>query len=140
MSSNYNDFNRNLIADLRANGGKATSGPFLGRDVLIVTSKGAKTGEARETPLAYTRAGDGYVIIASKGGAPSHPGWYHNLKSNPDVTVEVLGETLTAVAEEQHGAERDRLYAAQAAKMPAFAEYETKTTRKIPLFILKPKG
>ena len=140
MSANYNDFNRNLIADLRANRGKATSGPFLGRDVLIVTSKGAKTGEPRETPLAFTRAGDGYVIIASKGGAPSHPGWYHNLKTNPEVTVEVLGETLTAVAEEQHGAERDRLYAAQASKMPAFAEYETKTTRKIPLFILKPKA
>ena len=85
--SSFHDFNRNLIDDLRAHGGKATSGPFLGRDVLILTTKGAKSGEKRENPLVYTRRGDHYVIVASKGGAPTHPSWYHNLLEHPDVTV-----------------------------------------------------
>ena len=71
--SSFANFNRDLIADLRAHGGRATSGPFLGRDVLILTTKGAKSGESRENPLVYTRDGDHYVIVASKGGAPTHP-------------------------------------------------------------------
>src|ERR1700719_4062655 len=77
------------IADLRTNHGKATSGPFMGRDVLILTTKGARSGETRETPLVYTRDGNHYVIVASKGGAPTHPNWYHNLRKHPEVTVEV---------------------------------------------------
>jgi len=137
MSSSLNDFNTNLIADLRANKGHATSGPFVGRNVLIVTSKGAKTGEPRETPLAYSVAGEGYVVIASKGGAPTHPGWYHNFKQNPEVTVEVGEEKFPAIAEEKHGEERERLYAAQAALMPAFAQYQAGTSRTIPLFVLR---
>ena len=75
----YSSFNEPLIADLRAHGGQATSGPFVGRPVLILTTVGAKSGQPRETPLAYTRDGDSYVVIASKGGAPTHPAWYHNL-------------------------------------------------------------
>jgi F420H(2)-dependent quinone reductase len=73
VSTTYSDFNKNLIADLRANGGQATSGPFRGGSVLILTTTGAKSGEMRENPLAYTRAGVNYVVIASKGGAPTHP-------------------------------------------------------------------
>src|SRR5450759_5685254 len=78
MSTSFQEFNRNLIKDLRTNG-KATSGPFEGRKVLILTTKGAKSGEVRENPLVYTRDGDHIVIVASKGGAPTHPAWYHNL-------------------------------------------------------------
>ena len=72
MSTSFQEFNRNLIKDIRANG-KATSGPFEGRDVLVLTTKGARSKEVRETPLVYSRDGDHYVIIASKGGAPTHP-------------------------------------------------------------------
>src|ERR1700716_1258684 len=98
MSGRWNDFNRALIADMRAHGGKATSGPFMGRDVLILTTRGAKSGEVREIPLVYTRDGDRYVIIASKGGAPTNPSWYHNLVTTPDVTLEILGEKFPARA------------------------------------------
>ncbi len=89
--SSFADFNRDLITDLRAHQGKATGGPFMGRDVLILTTKGAKSGEIRETPLVYTRDGDKYVIVASKGGAPTNPAWYHNLRTHPEVTIEVGG-------------------------------------------------
>ena len=133
----YKAFNENLIADLRANGGKATSGPFVGRPVLILTNVGARTGEVRETPLAYSRDGERFVVIASKGGAPTHPAWFHNLVANPEVKVEVLGEEFKARARVAEGAEHDQLYAAQAAEMPTFAEYQKKTERKIPAIVLE---
>ena len=138
MSTTYEDFNRNLIADLRANAGRATSGPFSGGSLVILTTTGAKTGETRENPLVFTRDGDNYVVIASKGGAPTHPGWFHNVVANPDVEVEVLGETIPARARVAEGAEHDRLYAAQARLMPAFADYQKRTTRKIPVIVLEP--
>ena len=138
MSTTYEDFNRNLIADLRANAGRATSGPFNGGSLVILTTTGAKTGETRENPLAYTRDGDNYVVIASKGGAPTHPAWFHNVVANPDVKLEVLGETIPARARVAEGEEHQRLYDAQAAVMPGFAEYQKKTTRKIPVVVLEP--
>jgi deazaflavin-dependent oxidoreductase (nitroreductase family) len=134
----FNNFNQGLTADLRANAGKPTSGPFVGRPVLILNNTGAKSGEVRETPVVYTRDGDNYVIIASKGGAPTHPGWFHNLVANPDVKLEVLGQTIPARARVAEGAEHDRLYDAQARTMPAFAEYQKNTTRKIPVVVLEP--
>jgi deazaflavin-dependent oxidoreductase (nitroreductase family) len=133
----YSDFNRRLIADLRANKGRATSGPFVGRDVLILTTVGARTRELRENPLAFTRDGDRYVVIASKGGAPKHPSWYHNLVANPIVTVEVHGERFEARAGVAEGGERDRLYANQANLMPAFWDYQKKTERTIPVIVLE---
>jgi deazaflavin-dependent oxidoreductase (nitroreductase family) len=139
VSTTFQDFNQNLIADLRANAGQATSGPFKGGSVLILTTKGAKSGQARENPLAYTRDADKYVVIASKGGAPTHPAWYHNLVANPDVKIEVLGQTIPVRARVADGEEHDRLYAAQAAVMPGFAEYQKRTTRKIPVLVLEPK-
>jgi deazaflavin-dependent oxidoreductase (nitroreductase family) len=139
VSTTYSDFNKNLIADLRANGGQATSGPFRGGTVLILTTTGAKSGETRENPLAYTRAGDDYVVIASKGGAPTHPAWFHNLVAHPDVKVEVLGETIPVRARVADGEEHQRLYDAQASIMPGFAEYQRKTSRKIPVVVLQPR-
>ena len=134
----YQSFNEKLVADLRANRGKATSGPFVGKPVLILTHKGAKSGEIRESPLAYTRAGNDFVVIASKGGAPTNPQWYHNLIANPEAKLEVDGNEFQVRARETEGEERDRLYAAQAEIMPGFAEYEKNTTRKIPVFVLQP--
>src|SRR5438132_9744561 len=87
VSSSFNDFNRNLIKDLRANGGKATSGPFKGRDVLILTTTGAKSGEDRENPLVYTLEKGNHVIVASKGGTPPHTYRYHNLHSHQIVNI-----------------------------------------------------
>jgi deazaflavin-dependent oxidoreductase (nitroreductase family) len=137
-TNRYNDFNRSLIEDLRANGGKATSGPFVGRPVLILSNTGARSGEVRETPLAYTRDGDNYVVIASKGGAPTHPSWFHNLVANPDARLEVLGDTIPVRARVAEGEEHDRLYDAQVRLMPTFGEYQKKTTRKIPVVVLEP--
>lgn len=129
------DFNLKIIEEFRANGGE-TSGPFKGRPLLLLTTTGAKSGESRTTPLVYTRDGDRVVIIASMGGAPKHPAWYLNLRANPDATIEIGAEKFAARASIAEGAERDRLYAAQAEMMPAFAEYQQKTTRQIPVVVL----
>ena len=137
MSTSFQDFNRNLIKDLREHGGKARSGPFLGRDVLILTTTGAKSGEVRETPLVYSRDGDRHVIIASKGGAPTHPSWYHNLVANPDVKLEVGGEKFSARAYPAQDEDYERLYQQHAAVSPAFNEYRQKTSRKIPVVVLE---
>ncbi len=139
MSTSYADFNTSLIADLRANGGRPTSGPFLGRDVLILTTTGAKSGETRETPLVYMKAGENFVVIASKGGAPSHPAWYHNLSANPGVTLEVLGKRFQARARAAVGEEYESLYKSMADRMPAFWDYRKKTTRTIPAVVLEPQ-
>ena len=135
--SSYSDFSNNLIADLRANGGKATSGPFVGRDLLILTTTGAKSGEKRENPLAFSRDGERYVIVGSKSGAPTHPAWYHNLRAHPIVTVEAGGEEFKARAEVIDGDDHERLYQNHAAMMPVFHEYRKKTSRKIPVIILE---
>ncbi len=136
MSSSFRDFNNNLIKDLRAHGGKATSGPFMGRDVLILTTKGAKSGQPRENPLAFSRDDGKYVVVASKGGAPTNPNWYHNLRTHPIVTVEVLGEKFDARAEVIDGDDYERLYQNHARPMPAFNEYRQRTSRKIPVITL----
>jgi len=133
-----NDFNKNLIDDLRANAGKPSSGPFVGRDVLILITNGAKSGQVRENPLAYTQAGHDLIVIASKGGAPTNPNWFHNLMANPTVTVEVLGESFPARTRVlTEGEEYESLYKQQADRLPAFWEYRQKTSRKIPVVVLE---
>lgn len=126
-----------LIADFRANGGQVTRGPFVGRLVLLLTTTGAKSGLPRLAPLVYHRDGEQYVVAASKGGAATHPAWYHNLVANPVVTVEVGGDTFEARATVAEGAERDRHYAVHAAPYPAFNEYQQRTTRVIPTVLLE---
>lgn len=138
MSNSYNDFNRALIDDLRANRGKASGGPFKGGDLLILTTTGAKTGAQREHPLAYSRDNGNIVVIASKGGAPTNPAWYHNLVVNPIVTVEVLDEKFQAKAKVvDENDEYERLYAQHAARMPGFSEYRRRTSRRIPVIVLE---
>jgi deazaflavin-dependent oxidoreductase (nitroreductase family) len=131
------DFNTGLIDDLRANGGHASTGPFVGKQVLILTTTGAKSGQRRETPLAYSTEGDSIVIVASMGGAPQHPAWYHNLVANPAVQIEVDGKRYDATATVVDEAERRRLYDAHAELHPSFAEYEARTGgRVIPVIVL----
>jgi deazaflavin-dependent oxidoreductase (nitroreductase family) len=137
MSTSFREFNKGLIEDLRTNGGKATSGPFKGRDVLILTTRGAKSGEARENPLVYSRDGNHYVIVASKGGAPTHPSWFHNIVAHPEVTIEVGGEKFKARAHVPEGDEYERLYNQHAGINPTFHEYRRKTSRKIPVIVLE---
>jgi deazaflavin-dependent oxidoreductase (nitroreductase family) len=137
VSTSFQEFNRNLIKDLRENKGKATSGPFQGRDVLILTTKGAKSAAVRENPLVYTRDGKHYVVIASKGGAPTNPSWYHNLVKHPDVTVEVDGEKFRAQAHVPKGDEYERLYQQHANTNPQFHEYRRRTSRQIPVIVLE---
>ena len=92
------DFNTSLIDDLRAHGGHATSGPFVGRQVLILTTTGAKIRRAPRDPARLLHRRRRIVIVASKGGAPQHPAWYHNIVANPSVTIEVDGERYDATA------------------------------------------
>src|SRR5687767_4765650 len=120
----WNNWNAGVVEEFRANQGKLTTGRFAGRRLVLLTTVGARSGQPRITPLAYTRDGDHYVVIASKAGSPSNPDWYHNLVRNPIVTLETGDETFQARARVAHGAERDRLYEAQAALMPNFAEYQ----------------
>jgi deazaflavin-dependent oxidoreductase (nitroreductase family) len=129
-----------LIVDHRAHHGQVTSGPFAGRPVLLLTTTGALSGQPRLAPLVFTRDGDHYVILGSKGGAPTHPAWYHNLLANPVVTLEVGGETFTARARVTEGAERERLWAQHVAINPNFAEYQTRTSRVIPVVVLERVG
>lgn len=132
----YAEFTRNLMAELRANGGVVRSGPMAGRPLMILTTTGAKSGEPREAVITYTRDGDKYVIAASKSAAPTNPHWYHNLLANPEATVEAGGETFRVRATEVTGAERDQLYDQHAEERPEFKDYPTKTTRVIPVFTL----
>lgn len=131
-------FNDELIAHFRKNRGVITEGTFTGRPILVLTTTGALSGQSRTHPLVYTRDGDRYLIIASKGGAPTHPAWYHNLRRNPVVTVEVGAETFKARATAHVGdAEWRRLYDQHATLHPGFKDYEKKTTRKIPAVLLE---
>jgi len=137
--SNYESFNEQLVADFRAHGGKVSGGPFKGRDLLLLTTKGAKSGVERTSPVAYTKDGDRYVIVASKGGAPTNPSWYHNLRTHPVVTLEVGPRKFKARAKITSGDERRRLYDRHAETHPGFKDYLTKTTREIPVIILEPE-
>ena len=103
-----------------------------------MTTRGAKSGRERTNPLAYTRDVDRMFVIASKGGAPTNPDWYRNLRANPRVTVEVGPERFEANASVATGAERRRLYDLQASRMPAFKDYEKRTSREIPVVVLEP--
>jgi len=125
----------NLINDVRQHG-EPTDGPFKGRQVLLLTTVGAKSGTIRTTPLVYSTDGDKWVIVASKGGSDSHPAWYLNLLANPNATIETGRETVSVIATPVHGAERRRLYDQHAAIHASFHDYEKKTSREIPVLVL----
>jgi deazaflavin-dependent oxidoreductase (nitroreductase family) len=133
--SNLNDRNKAIIEEFRANGGKV-GGPFAGSMLLLLHTIGAKSGQKRINPVACITDGDRLVIIASKGGAPTHPDWYYNIVANPLVTVEVGTEQFQAQATISAEPERTRLYNQMVAMMPGFAEYQSKTIRVIPVITL----
>jgi deazaflavin-dependent oxidoreductase (nitroreductase family) len=132
----WDDYNRGLVEEFRTTEGNVT-GRFANRPLLLLTTTGAKSGQPRTVPLVYTRDGDRIVVIASKGGEPTNPDWYHNIVANPIVTVELPGNTFQARASVAQGDERRRLFDQQAAEMPFFAEYERTTPRKIPVVVLE---
>jgi deazaflavin-dependent oxidoreductase (nitroreductase family) len=137
MSTSPADFNAKIIDEFRANEGRV-GGMFEGMPLLLLHHTGAKSGKSRINPLTYQNYNGRYVVFASKAGAPTNPDWYHNLKAHPNVTIEVGADTIDVLASEATGAERERLFRAQAEQVPQFAEYEKRTGRVIPVIILTP--
>lgn len=131
------DWNTPIIKEFRANRGKV-GGPFKGAPLLILHTRGAKSGKTHVNPVMYQDLGNHRVaVFASKGGAPTNPDWYHNLVRNPRATVELGTETFDVTATVAPGDERRRIWATQKQRYPTFAEYERKTKREIPVIILE---
>jgi deazaflavin-dependent oxidoreductase (nitroreductase family) len=135
MMANRADWNKQIIEEFRANQGKV-GGRFSDMTLLLLHTTGARSGKPRLNPVAYTRDGERYVIIASKGGSPENPDWYYNLVANPRVKVEVEAEMFEALAEVAPETERTRLFEQMAARHPGFAEYQKRTERVIPVVTL----
>jgi deazaflavin-dependent oxidoreductase (nitroreductase family) len=125
--------NRRVIEEFRANGGHVEGWAPL----ILLTTRGAKSGQPRIYPLMSVPDGDHYIAVASKGGAPENPLWYHNLLAHPDVTVEVGNETFAATARLLKGDEREQAFAKAVAVFPPYGEYQKKTAREIPVFRLE---
>lgn len=134
--TDHNDWNAKIIAEFRANGGQV-GGRFEGMPMVLVHHTGAKSGTERVTPLVCRHEGERVIIFASKAGAPDNPDWYHNLKANPETTIEIGTETGVPVrVTEVEGDERTRIWEAQKADYPQFAGYEEQTDRTIPVLAL----
>lgn len=133
--SEMNERNQKIIEEFRTHEGKV-GGPFEGKSLLLLHTKGAKSGQARINPVACIKDGDRLAVIASKGGAPTHPDWYYNVIADPLVTVEVGTEKFQAKATVAEEPERTRLYNQMVEVMPGFDDYRRKTTRVIPVIIL----
>lgn len=108
-----------------------------GSKTLLLTTTGRKTGNPTTTPLIYEQAGEDYVIVASKGGAPADPGWYRNLAKNPTVEVQVKDDVFKAHARTATGDERERLWKLAAQQWPDYDAYQQKTEREIPVVVLE---
>jgi deazaflavin-dependent oxidoreductase (nitroreductase family) len=130
------DWNAGIIEEFRAQEGKLGGG-FSGAPVLLLHTTGARSGAERVHPMMYLEDAGHVYVFASKSGADTNPDWYHNLVAHPDVTVELGADTFRATAAPIEGAERDRLYDLQKQRYPAFAEYEAKTSRVIPVVELR---
>lgn len=131
-----NDTNKQIIEEFRANDGKV-GGYFENISLLLLHTIGAKSGLSRINPVAQISDGERFVIVASKGGAPTNPDWYYNLVANPEVTVEVGTEKFPAFAQIAEEPERTELFNKMAGMYPGFADYEHKTTRVIPVILLR---
>lgn len=133
------DWEDQLIAELRANDGKVTSGPLAGHPLLVMSSRGARTGEGRRAILTYHRDGDDYVVAGTAGGSKKDPAWIHNLEADPDVDIEVGKAQFDAKASiVQNEAERQRLWDDHVRALPWFADYPAQTGRVIPMVRLTP--
>ncbi|MFG1703936.1 nitroreductase family deazaflavin-dependent oxidoreductase [Nonomuraea sp. M3C6] len=130
-----NEFNQQIIDEFRANEGRV-GGMFEGAALVLLTTTGAKSGKPTTSPVMYLEDDDRYVVIASNGGADHHPAWYHNLRATAEATAEIGTEKFEVKALLVEGEERDQLYARMVAKAPGFAEYEARTSRRIPVVAL----
>ena len=130
-----NDWEEMLLADMRAHGGRPSGGPLAGQTLLLLYSKGAKTGVRRRSILTYSRDGDAYVVAGTASGAPKHPAWLFNVEADPNVTLEVDNEEFPASATiEREGPERDRLWANHVQQLPWFGDYPKQVgARTIPV-------
>jgi deazaflavin-dependent oxidoreductase (nitroreductase family) len=130
------DYNTRIIEEFRANDGRV-GGPWTGTTLILIHHIGARSGIEHITPLGCSPRGDGrFAIIASNGGSPTHPAWYYNLKANPRIQVEVGAQTFTVLAEELGGTARAELWPKLVAEFPTVGEYQGKTARQIPVFML----
>ena len=130
------DYNTRIIEEFRANDGRV-GGPWTGTTLILIHHIGARSGIEHITPLGCSPRGDGrFAIIASNGGSPTHPAWYYNLKANPRIQVEVGAQTFTVLAEELGGTARAELWPKLVAEFPTVGEYQSKTARQIPVFML----
>ena len=130
----WDAFNRDVIVEFRANGGQVAGRTY---PLILLTTTGAKSGLPRTTPLNYSTDGDRVIVIASKAAAPTHPDWYHNLLAHPEAMIELGAEKFAVRARVAEGQERERLFDAQAALMPFFAEYQQQTARRIPVIVFE---
>ncbi len=130
------DWNAKIIAEFRSNEGRV-GGQFEGAPLLLLHTTGAKSGQERINPMMYQKIDNGWAVFASKAGAPTNPDWYYNAVANPDVTIEVGTDTVTARARVADDDEREPIWTEQKKRYPGFADYETKTTRTIPVVILE---
>ena len=128
--------NESVVAEYRTTGGRLRTA-FAGAPILLLDHRGAVSGRAYTSPLAYSRAGDDYVVIASMGGAPTNPQWFANLVAHPDVSIEVGDEVIPVRARVAQDDERDRLYRAQADQISNFDDYQARTERLIPVVVLE---
>jgi deazaflavin-dependent oxidoreductase (nitroreductase family) len=134
-SSGPQDWNQSIIGEFRANAGKV-GGYFAGAPMILIHHLGARSGKERVNPLVYLPDGNDLIIAATKGGSPTNPDWYYNLKKHPRIVVEVGTETFPVEVVEVTGQERDQLWGRLIELRPGFAEYETKTDRIFPMFRL----
>jgi len=132
------DWNTKIIEEFRANDGKV-GGQFEGAPLLLLHTKGAKSGAARVNPMMYQQVGDHYAVFASKAGAPTNPDWYHNLLAHPESEAEIGTETVKVRARVAEGDEREQIWSAQKERWSGFADYEKSTSRQIPVVILEPR-
>ncbi|HEX4680384.1 MAG TPA: nitroreductase family deazaflavin-dependent oxidoreductase [Gaiellaceae bacterium] len=137
MTDPENLFGDEHVKIYRETGGETGHIWRNGSKILLLTTKGRKSGEPRTTPLIYENADGNYVIVASKGGTPENPGWYENLAKDPQVELQVMGEVFPAHARTAEGEERERLWKLAAQQWPDYDEYQKKTDREIPVVVLE---
>jgi len=134
LEHNLKEYNRQVIEEFRE---KRSKGQVEDRPRLLLTTKGARSGQPRTTPMMYIRDGERLLVVASNAGAPTHPDWYRNLVAHPEVAVEFQTEIYDAIAIVAEGSERDQLWARIVEQYPFFADHQAKITRQIPVIVLE---
>lgn len=143
MPEDPNPFDDDLFGQAHVRAYRETNGErgynWRGTTILLLTTKGRLSGEDRTTPLIFRDdgAGEGWVVVASKGGSPDHPGWYKNLEANPEATVQVKGDRIPVRAEAASGNERARLWRRMTEVWPDYDQYQERTDRQIPVVVFR---